>query len=207
VQQNPKESVSKEVKSLLRNKWETATRCLEVALHPNTSDDEVIAAVNGFRRTANGTPLRQVCIELAGGSYDGRGRVEWKEKFDRLNRENLDLRHDAEKRICELSDELLAAQRRAGAAEQRLADVRSTLDDLNHENLDLRRALEEARRVAAERQAKEATPPFRKFLDAARLRTDQGETVLTHHPTAPHRGRESIGAPTFSPNRHRPWTA
>jgi hypothetical protein len=71
-----------------RNRWDTAIRCLEIALHPNTSDDEVLAGVNGFRRTADGTPLSQVCSEFAGGSCDGGDLAEWKGQLDRLNHEN-----------------------------------------------------------------------------------------------------------------------
>ena len=81
-----------------RNKWEIAIRCLEVALHPNTSDDEVVAAVNGFRRTARGKPLSQICSEFASRDVVGRSALaeEWQEKFDRLSRENLDLRHEVD---------------------------------------------------------------------------------------------------------------
>jgi len=39
-----------------RNRWEGAIRCLELALHPNTADAEVIAGVNGFRCAAAGIP-------------------------------------------------------------------------------------------------------------------------------------------------------
>ena len=109
-----------------RNKWETAIRCLEVALHPHTDDDEVIAGVNGFRRTAEGTPLRDICLALAGGD----ALPAWKEKVDRLNRENRDLRrrldveesnrfsiarrlHEAERRVHDLTEELRAAHMRA----------------------------------------------------------------------------------------------
>src|SRR5216683_1545267 len=75
-----------------RNKWETAIRCLEVALHPHTSDDEVLAGVNGFRRTADGMPLSQVCGELAGGGLPLGPPAELTEKLARLGRENLELR-------------------------------------------------------------------------------------------------------------------
>lgn len=195
MQQNRDATVSTGVKSALRNKWETAIRCLEVALHPNTSDDEVIAAVNGYRRTANGTPLREVCIELAGRCSDRRDTVtraeEGTEESNRLDQEVLDLRHEAERRVRELSEDLLAAQQRANLAEQRLLELRSTSQDLNDENLDLRRSLERARGAAEERQVP-AAAPFRKFLDAA---------------TALDRGREGSGSPIFSPGPNRPWTA
>ena len=41
-----------------RNRWETALRCLEIAVHPGTSDEEVLAAIRGFRRTAGGTHVQ-----------------------------------------------------------------------------------------------------------------------------------------------------
>src|SRR5580700_5290284 len=177
-----------------RNRWETAIRCLEVALHPNTSDDEVIAAVNGYRRTADGTPLREVCIEFAGGCSDGRDTVtraeEGTEEFDRLDQKNVDLRHAAERRVRELSEDLLAAQQRANIAEQLLVELRSTLHDLSDENLDLRRSLERTRGAIVE-QVQPAAAPFRKFLDAA---------------TALDRGRQGSGSPIFSPSPSRPWT-
>jgi hypothetical protein len=181
------------MKSSLRNKWETAIRCLEIALHPNTSDDEVIAAVNGYRRTANGTPLREVCIDLAGRYFDGRDTAirpeEGAEELDRLDQENLDLRHQAEGRVRELSEELLAAQQRANLAEHRLVELQSALHDLSDENIDLRRR---ARRIADEQQTQPAAPPFREFLDAA---------------TALDRGRKAGSSPIFSSGPGRPWTA
>ncbi len=117
-----------------RNRWDTAIRCLEIALHPNTSDDEVLAGVNGFRRTADGTPLRQVCSEFAGGSCDGGDWAEWRGQLDRLNHENLGLQrqletaenraeaaardlHEAERRIDEASQALSTAQRLAAEAD------------------------------------------------------------------------------------------
>jgi septal ring factor EnvC (AmiA/AmiB activator) len=209
-----------------RNRWDTAIRCLEVALHPNTSDDEVIAGVNGFRRTADGTPLSQVCIEFAGRDYDGCGPIadsaRWHEKLDRLNQENLDLRRtleveegrristvrrlqEAERRVRDLSNELLAAQRRASEIERQFADFRSAygqiLDGANREEF------EQASRTAADRQIQRAAPPFRKFLAAARQRADQAETAITHHATALSRGRESSGSPILGSSPRPPWTA
>ena len=75
-----------------RNRWETAIRCLEVAVHPGTSDDEAIAAVNGFRRTAEGTPLARICAEFACGGVPLADLSQLKDMLDRLNRENLELR-------------------------------------------------------------------------------------------------------------------
>jgi hypothetical protein len=77
-----------------RNKWETAIRCLEVALHPNTADGEMVAAVNGFRRTAQGTPLRDICIEFAGtaASDPAFNAGQRSRTIERLQRENHDFR-------------------------------------------------------------------------------------------------------------------
>jgi hypothetical protein len=113
-----------------RNRWETAIRCLEVALHPNTADDEVIAGVNGFRRTADGTRLRDICAELAGNAGDGGGAV-----VDPVQTAVLERLRAAERRIHELSAEIQAAERS-------FADFRSAsaqlLDGLKDENFDLR---------------------------------------------------------------------
>ena len=65
-----------------RNRWETAIRCLEIAAHPNTNDEEVIAAINGFRRTADGTPLSRLCREFAKTGLDGEA-PEWQDRLDR----------------------------------------------------------------------------------------------------------------------------
>jgi len=220
-----------------RNRWETAIRCLEIALHPNTKDDEIIAGVNGFRRTADGTPLSKVCAEFAGnfhaGSLNDRhdpvaDPIGWRQKFDRLSRENLDLRrkleaekarevvavrhlHETERRARDSSEELRAAQRRANEAEQRLAEFRSAYtrisDDLKHENFDLRWALEEARRTIAELRAEKAAPPFQNFVAAARLRADQAPTAMTAPRTMPDRRGEGGNLPSFGPTPHSPWTA
>lgn len=178
-----------------RNKWDTAIRCLEVALHPNTSDNEAIAGVNGFRRTAEGAPLSEICVEFAGGSPDAG------EPAERIGRENLDLRrrlererqsqlaalqrlHEAERLIHELSEEIRAEQRS-------FADFRSASEQivggLKDENFDLRGALEDARTAPRRTTAS----PFRDVLAAA-----LGE--------AP----QEIGsaAPSIPPPRH-PWTA
>jgi hypothetical protein len=213
-----------------RNRWETAIRCLEVALHPNTNDDEVIAAVNAFRRTANGTPLSDVCAEIAGGDDDDRRTAAsprgWRETLDRLSRENLDLRrklesgetsriaivrrlHEAEQNVRDLSEDLASAQRRAGAAEQQLADFRSTcavtIDGLNRENFDLRAALGRARVSAAQPPA---APPFSNFLAAARLGTaDRAEAIITPRRPTPDSVRENGGLPISGPGAGRPWTA
>ena len=182
-----------------RNKWETAIRCLEVALHPNTSDDEIIAGVNGFRRTAEGTPLSEICAELADREPGGAASAA------RIARENLALRRkleqehagqlatlkclrEAERLIRELSGEIRAEQ-------QSFADFRSAsaalVEGLKDENFDLRGALEQAR--TATRRA--VASPFRDVLAAA-LGEAQGE--------AP--GGIASAPEIGLPPRH-PWTA
>lgn len=169
-----------------RNKWETAIRCLEVAVHPNTGDDELIAAVNGFRRTAEGLPLSQVCIEFACGGVPLAELSQLKETLERLNRDNRELRRrlaveeaaqaatarrldDAHQRIYQLTQEAMAAQRLAETAEQQFEEYRAAyseaLDGMKRSNSDLRWALDEAQRgVPAD-----ARRPFRAFLAEARL--------------------------------------
>jgi hypothetical protein len=169
-----------------RNKWETAIRCLEVAVHPNTGDDEVIAAVNGFRRTAEGLALSQVCVEFACGGVPLAELAQMKDTLQRLNRENLELRRklaveeaaqasaarrldDACRRIHELTQEAMAAQRLAAAAEEEFEEFRAAytqaLDTVKQSNVDLRGALDGAKRNAAA----EARRPFSAFLAEARL--------------------------------------
>lgn len=169
-----------------RNKWETAIRCLEVAVHPNTGDDEMIAAVNGFRRTAEGLPLSQVCIEFACGGVPLADLAQMKDTLQRLNRENLELRRklaveeaaqasgarrldDAYGRIHALTQEAMAAQRLAASIEQEFEEFRAAyaqaLDAMKQSNVDLRRTLDAANRTAAA----EARRPFSAFLAQARL--------------------------------------
>jgi hypothetical protein len=190
-----------------RNRWETAIRCLEIAVHPNTNDEEIIAAVNGFRRTVDSTPLSQLCREFAGASPP-----EWRDSLDRLDRENFELRQkieemenrrnatlrrleEAEQRADEIDRVLLAAEYRAEAAEQRLAEFRGAYGrisgGLQHENGDLRRALDEARQnpAAASAPVRESVSAFQNVLKAARQRLEQ---VQVKPPT---------------PISSRPWTA
>lgn len=184
-----------------RNRWATAIRCLEIALHPNTSDDEVLAAVNGFRRTAGNTPLSEVCAGFAHdnppeGNAHLADLAEWTARYARLSRENLELRRrldlartqrldgarpadDIAQRLDALNEGLAAAQRRAQLAEQRLDDARDAYvqvtDGLKHEIAGLRGALEQARNIGAVRRAaaEPATPLFSDFLTAAQQGTDR----------------------------------
>jgi hypothetical protein len=127
-----------------RNRWETAVRCLEVAVHPDTSDEAIVAAVDAFRRNAGGVPLSQVCLEFACGGVPLAELARIKESLERLNRENLEFRRNAAvgeaaqaaaqrrldaayRRIHELTRALLAAQRQADAVEPELPRDRSTL--------------------------------------------------------------------------------
>jgi hypothetical protein len=101
-------------------------RCLEVALHPNTDDGEVLAAVNGFRRTAQGMPLRDLCAEFAVGEREGRAvsaeAARWRPKLDRLHDENLALR----RRLKQAEDRYAAAEARAAALEAAAMQTRRT---------------------------------------------------------------------------------
>ena len=184
-----------------RNKWETAIRCLEVALHPHTNDDEIIAGVNGFRRTADGTPLREICIEFTAQDHEAEDR-----NGHRLHRENLELRRqlevarssraialrhlrEAERRIRDLSEEWRAAQCRASEAELQLVDLRAAkaaaFDELKREKFT------PATQAAAVRQTQTiATARFRMVLAAALDRN-------------PERG----GSPIYSSTARAPWTA
>ena len=166
-----------------RNRWDTAIRCLEIAVHPNTEDQEVVAAVAGFRRTMNGTPLRQLMQRL-GAAVSG-GSIA--DELRRVARENQTLLQkiqaaeddrtatfkrlrDAERRADAVGGELIAAEQRAEAAEQRLAEFRGAYSrisgGLNHENFDLRRALQEARRNLTQ-PIHEPVRPFQAALNAA----------------------------------------
>jgi hypothetical protein len=192
-----------------RNNGETAIRCLEIALHPNTADDEVVAAVNGFRRMAGGKPLSQICSEFAGKGDNRHSPTAetWREQLDRLSRENFRLRQQAEQRVRDETKELATARRRAGAAEQRLAELQSSVDDLSDENNDLRRALEQARRIPTASTAPRAASPFRDFLAAAYRGADQPRANEARQAVPLSRDREGGGAQIFAPRSHYPWTA
>lgn len=169
-----------------RNRWETAIRCLEVAVHPNTSDDEMVAAVNGFRRTVEGLPLSQVCLEFACGGVPLADLARMKDTLERLNRDNLELRRklaveeaaqtnaarsldDAYRRIYQLTEEAMAAQRLAEAAEKEFAEFRAAyaeaLDGMKQSNAGLRSALDDAKRSTYR--------PFSAMLAEARLASSE----------------------------------
>jgi len=194
-----------------RNRWETAIRCLEIAVHPNTSDEEVIAAINGFRRTANATSLGRLrrTLSEAAAADDESPLAEGRRRLDQLISENLRLRrkiHEAEtERAAALqraqdaglqakrvSEELLVAEHRADVAEQRLAEFHSPYGRISggvhHESLDLQRALDEAKRNLAQ-PIHEPVLPFQNLLNAALQRPDQ-----------PPSGQQL-------PTPNRPWTA
>ena len=187
-----------------RNRWETAIRCLEIAVHPATNDREVLAAINGFRRTAHNAPLRQLCRDFGGSPSSGASAIA--DELQRLARENLALRqkleeaeasrkailqrlHDAEQQADAIGEELLAAEERAGDAERRLAEFRGAYGrisgSLNNENDDLRRALADARRNLSQ-PIHEPVAPFQAALNAALQRPDQPPpgplAALASHP-------------------------
>ncbi|HEY1795647.1 MAG TPA: hypothetical protein VGG57_05970 [Stellaceae bacterium] len=188
-----------------RNRWTTAIRCLEIALHPNTSDDEVLAAVNGFRRTAGTTPLSDICAGVAPGNVQVTDLAEWTERFARLSRENLELRRrldttrqidETQRRLSRANEELAATQRRARLAEQRLDDARDAYaqvtEGLKHEIAGLRAALEHARNAGlAHRSMAEPAPLFSDFLTAAQQGTDHPRFIQ----------------PVSEPSARSPWTA
>jgi hypothetical protein len=190
-----------------RNRWESAIRCLELALHPNTADAEVIAGVNGFRRAAAGTPLGEVCREYAGAKAADLAAPQMQEA---LSRENLELRRrlereqagqfdalrrlqEAERVIRELSDDFRAEQQ--SFAEFRAASTQ-IVDRLKDQNFDLRFALDQAR-VAREPPVPRQTTPFRDMLTASLLRDGQPAS-------APERPAAAPGYIAFP--RH-PWVA
>lgn len=124
------------------NRWEPAIRCLGIAVHPATRDDQMVAAVNAFRRAAEGLPLSQICIEFACGGVPLAELARFKDTIERLNRENRELRRklaveeaaqtstarrldDAHRRIFELTEEAVAARRLAETAEQEFAEFRA----------------------------------------------------------------------------------
>lgn len=196
-----------------RNRWATAIRCLEIALHPNTSDDEVLAAVNGYRRTAGNAPLSEVCTGFVQESAQAADLAEWTARFARLSRENLELRRRLDlattqrldkagqadgiaQRLHEIGEQLHAAQRRAALAEQRLDDARDAYaqvtDGLKQEIAGLRGALAEARNVRLARaSAADLTPLFSDFLTAAQQGGDRPRLIQ----------------PAPEPAMRSPWTA
>lgn len=179
-----------------RNRWETALRCLEIAVHPNTSNEEVLAAINGFRRTAGGLPLNRLWRELApdaaapGPAPDAAHLLG---RLDKLAEENRALRRRAEEaeagratalgrlRMAEeavrhIGEDLLVAEQRADTAERQLSEFRGAYGrisgNLRHGNNDLRPALKAARPDPAP-PIHEPVQPFQHLLNTAMQRPDQ----------------------------------
>src|SRR5262245_32450533 len=89
AQQNPHRSVSipgESRRAMERNRWETAIRCLEIAVHPNTSDEEALAAIRGFRRTARDVPMSQLSR-----AFPDTAPAHLLDRLDQLNQENREL--------------------------------------------------------------------------------------------------------------------
>ena len=204
-----------------RNRWETAIRCLEVAVHPNTREDEIVAAVNGFRRTVEGLPLSQVCIEFACGGLPLAELADIKDTLQRLSRENRELRRklaveeatqgdaaqrldEAYKRIYELTEEAAAAQRIAKTVEREFEEFRAAytrvVEGVQHENVDLRWALDEAKRTAQEGPPAIPRRPFSAFLTEARLGADRAASFASA-------GNGAGRTPANDPDPDQPWTA
>ena len=172
-----------------RQKLRTVMRCLEIALHPNTRDEEIVAAVHGFRRTVGTASFPEICLEFARTNDPQGCAPEWHQQLHRLGRENLALQRDIEalrnlesltgsriseanERIRELEDELDAARRRARDAEKQTAEVkaayRTVTDELRRQIVELHRP----NRSPASAQAATPSPveatSFAALLKAAR---------------------------------------
>lgn len=194
-----------------RNRWETAIRCLEVAVHPGTGDDEVIAAVNGFRRTAEGVPLSQVCIEYSCGGVPLADLARFKESLERLNRENLELRRklaveeaaqsatalrldEACRRIFELTEEAAAAQRMAETVEREFEEFRAAYAAADAAaGRDQGGAPRAPQEVPAEMRR-----PFSAFLAEARIAADRAAATIGAGNGSGRRPANDAG---------QPWTA
>lgn len=161
-----------------RNSCETAFRCLEVAVHPNTGDREALAAIAGYRRTAGGASLADLCLQFAHGAEV----LGAEQRVERLGRENRALRRElgrakaaegaahrraeaAERRACDLDAELHAARQRADAAAGRLAEAAIAHAEVT---AGLRRAIVGLRGALSDARHSPAVPSFRDVLAAAR---------------------------------------
>lgn len=198
-----------------RNRWESAIRCLELALHPNTADAEVIAGVNGFRRIAAGTPLDEVCRGYAGTTPDAPAPtvnpVADPKTAESLSRENHELRRrlereqagqfDALRRLQEAEQVIRALSDDFRAEQQSFADFRAAstqiVDRLKDQNFDLHFALEQARLTADPPPPRQSATPFRDMLASALLHDGQPAPAPAQ-PTA---------SPSFMAVPRHPWVA
>jgi hypothetical protein len=183
-----------------RSRWDTAMRCLEVALHPNTGDDEVVAAVNAFRRIAGGRPLRDLCAAAIDPLPVARPPA-GEPQLERLSRENGELRGtlaaaekarvetaarlaQAQRQLGEIGEELRAARDEAASRERLFAEFRAAqariAEHLAGEKAELLRALDETRRFAAPTAAAPARPAFGSELAAALRRGDARLAAAEH---------------------------
>lgn len=200
-----------------RKKSETALRCLNLALHSNTADEEVLAAIAGFRRTAGNASLLEMAAALTDRSSNDFDRVtpatEWQEAATRLAEENQQLRNllesweeyeaklqqrldESERRVSEFCDASLIAVARVEKAESLLAELLTAYGSLSDENRDLRTALAAARRSIAEAPRTSSSTPFRTVLAAALSRRSQsalptGQTAVARLPSRQSLWRES----------------
>ncbi|MGH7095656.1 MAG: hypothetical protein ACREFB_19250 [Stellaceae bacterium] len=168
-----------------RNSCDTAFRCLEVAVHPNTGDQEALAAIAGYRRTAGGASLADLCLQFAHDADPAASD----ERAERLDHENRLLRRElgrakageiaalhraeaAEQRVSDRDAELHAAQQRADAAEERFAEAAFAHDEitdgLRHAIFDLRSALHRTHRQNPHAYDGVGAPSFREVLAAVR---------------------------------------
>lgn len=189
-----------------RNRWETALRCLEIALHPGTRDDEVIAAVYGFRRTVRGIGLRDVFARTGNsGNTDGIDDFRRDERalLDRLTSENLEFRRKLED--AETDRAGLAV--RVRAAERSAAEFRAAFDGVREENRDLKAMLGRPGRAVAGPPASSSAPSFKHHLAAAEQRADRAGPVAPRQPTGSGGEQRGGNPPGYSVRAGRPWTA
>jgi hypothetical protein len=199
-----------------RNRWETAIRCLEVALHPNTADEEVVAAVCAFRRVVNGRSLYDICAAVIGVADAAANPVATAVPRERLSRENHELRskladaeaarsvvverlRQAQRRLGESHAELHTARDEAAACAQRIAELREaqarTIEPLRRENSELRKALDNARGAIG---GSNAASPFGAVLAATLQRSGD------HRPG---RAGPAGRVPGISPDMRSGWIA
>ena len=176
-----------------RNRWETALRCLEVALHPNTRDDEIVAAVHGFRRTTDGARLRDIVQALATPNARSNGAVSKTEilraKVERLERQNRELSQRLDTEVAERAKEsrqLWEAELRAHQLNEAYRAAARRVDEIAQQLV--------AARAAQRASTKEVAPPssgpnrasiFQALLSAARERNGEPDPFIAIRTTAP----------------------
>jgi hypothetical protein len=163
-----------------KDRSDAALRCLEMALHPNTGDDEAVAGIYAFRRLAAGRSVGDLLRQFA-----RTGREDPARQINRLAEENRRLRHQLEssesgrsaatrlsaqtlRQLSALREELRQALERAEAAERRECEARAAYSEAIRV---LQAELAELRRIEGTRRepipVPTALPQFRALLTAA----------------------------------------